>query len=177
MHTSTGASVSDGYTSSFGPAVTVGLEISPGYSDQIVPFVVGRCAQYAGAPPSVMPAAPNVAQLAPTTTTGNVTAPGGAWAGVDGADDGCGLASAVCSRLRSNSTKPTAARAITTSATATASRMRRRGLASSLACRGPVVGIATLGASALRWRSSVPMWCARERAESGTPADRCVVSL
>src|SRR3977135_2149224 len=76
MHTRTGDSVSDGYTASFGPAVAVGLEISPGYSDQIAASVVGRCAQYAGAPRSVMPAAPNVAQLAPTTTTGNVTPPG-----------------------------------------------------------------------------------------------------
>src|ERR1700754_4340281 len=84
IHTRTGPSVSDGYTSSLGPAVTVGLEISPGYSDQIVPLVAGRGAQSAGAPASVMPAAPNVAQLAPTATTGNVTPPGAAGAGVDG---------------------------------------------------------------------------------------------
>src|SRR5689334_16468038 len=45
IQTNTGPSVSDGYTSSLGPAVAVGLEISPGYSDQIVAFVVGRCAQ------------------------------------------------------------------------------------------------------------------------------------
>src|SRR4029079_15065645 len=107
MHTSTGASVSDGYTSSFGPAVAVGLEISPGYSDQIVPFVVGRCAQYAGAPPSVITAAPNVAQLAPSTTTRRATLPGGAGAGDD--DDGCGLAPAGWSRVRPNATKANAA--------------------------------------------------------------------
>jgi hypothetical protein len=92
MHTRTGDSVSDGYTSSFAPAVAVGLEISPGYVDQIAAFVVGRCAQYAGAPRSVMPAAPNVAQLAPTTTTGNVTPPGEA--GADDAVGGFGLAAA-----------------------------------------------------------------------------------
>jgi hypothetical protein len=45
IHTRTGDSVSDGYTSSLGPAVAVGLEISPGYVDQIVAFVAGRCAQ------------------------------------------------------------------------------------------------------------------------------------
>src|SRR5690348_1579397 len=125
MHTSTGDSVSDGYTSSSGPGVTVGLEISPGYSDQMVASVVGRCAQYAGAPRSVMAAAPNVAQLAPTTTTGNATPPGDAAAGVDGADDDAGSAAAECPRERSNITKPIAATAITTSAAATPATRRR----------------------------------------------------
>src|SRR3954463_8542717 len=110
MHTRTGDSVSDGYTSSFGPAVAVGLEISPGYSDQIVASVVGRCAQYVGAPPSVMPAAPNVAQLAPTTTTGNVTPPGAVAA--DGADDGCGFAFSGGARGRAENTKTTPPNAI-----------------------------------------------------------------
>ena len=93
MHTRTGDSVSDGYTSSFGPAVAVGLEISPGYNDQIVALVVGRCEQYAGAPASVMPAAPSSAQLAPTTTTGSATVPGGGDAEADDAI-GCGSDSA-----------------------------------------------------------------------------------
>src|SRR3954468_6114920 len=155
MHTRTGDSVSDGYTSSFGPAVAVGLEISPGYSDQIVASVVGRCAQYVGAPPSVMPAAPNVAQLAPTTTTGNVTPPGAVAA--DGADDGCGLASAEWSRVRSNSTKPTPAMAITTSAIATGTTMRRRGLACALACRGPAAAGANMVSSTPTSGSSRPM--------------------
>src|SRR5258705_7498898 len=81
MHTRTGDSVSDGYTSSFGPAVAVGLETSPGCSDQIVAFVVGRGAQYAGAPRSVVPPAPHVAQVAPTTTPRNLTPPRDAAAG------------------------------------------------------------------------------------------------
>src|SRR5689334_9296707 len=135
MHTSTGASVSDGYTSSLGPAVAVGLEISPGYIDQIVPSVVGRCAQYAGTPASVMPAAPNVAHLAPTTTTGSVTLPGAA-----GAEDvgDAGLAAAECPRVRSKTTKPTAARAITARPAATPIITRRRGRCCPfLACRGP----------------------------------------
>src|ERR1700752_2426929 len=157
IHTRTGDSVSEGYTSSLGPAVAVGLEISPGYTDQIVAFVVGRCAQYAGAPPSVMPAAPSVAQLAPTTTTGNAIPPGDAAAGVDGADDGCGLASAAWPRMRSNNTKPTAATAITTSAMAVGTTTRRRGLVCCLACRGPVEACANMVASVPSACSSAPM--------------------
>src|SRR5262245_45610005 len=130
MHTSTGDSVSGGYTSSSGPGVTVGLEISPGYRDQIVASVVGRCAQYAGAPRSVMPAPPTVAQLAPTTTTGNVTPPGGA-------DVGCRVAAAEWPRTRSNNAKPIAATAMTTIVVATERTRRRCGLTCVRACRGP----------------------------------------
>jgi hypothetical protein len=74
MQTRTGVSVSGGYTSSVGSGVTVGLETSPGYSDQIVLPVLERCAQYAGAPAAVTPAAPSVAHLEPTATTGSTGA-------------------------------------------------------------------------------------------------------
>jgi low temperature requirement protein LtrA len=42
MHTRSGVSVSDGYTWSVGSGVTVGLDTSPGYSDQIVLSVLDR---------------------------------------------------------------------------------------------------------------------------------------
>src|SRR6185369_10952860 len=112
------------------------------------------------------PAAPNVVQLAPTTTTGSVTPPGDAGPGVDGADDACDLACAEWSRVRSNSTKPIAAMAITTSAMAVGTTTRRRGLASPLTYHGPLTAGANMVASLPASCSSMPMWWASARAKS-----------
>src|ERR1700694_3609923 len=96
-----------------------------------------------------MPAAPSVAQFAPTTTTGNVTFPGACVAEAVGVADDLGFASAGFLRPRAATTKVTAAIAIAASAaTATGTMIRRRDFASALACRGPVAARAGVVASA-----------------------------
>src|SRR3984893_13100929 len=114
-----------------------------------------------------MPAAPSVAQLALTTTTGNVMFPGDCVAEPGGVAEDLCLASAGFLRPRSATTKVTAAIAIAASAaTATGTMIRRRDFASALACRGPVTASATMVASASPGcGAAAPTLCASARAK------------